>query len=98
MKLEEITNETIFTIDWAREDRQRMLKKLSAAESIADSSRYSRGQSEHSPTLRSWAQSALVAIREKMRLAFAVRRGRYLDLCEEIQRHGYLAGWRRTSI
>jgi len=97
MKLEEITNKTIYTIDWAREDRQRMLKKLSAAESFADKARRSQGRVGRLPAWRAKTQSAVASIRNKMRLVFAVRRNRYLDLCEVIQRHGYRAGWRHTS-
>jgi len=97
MKLEEITNKTIYTIDWAREDRQRMLKKLSAAESIIDKSWRSQGRVRRLPAWRAMMQSAVASICNKMRLAFAIRRNRYFDLCEEIQRNGYLAGWRRAS-
>ncbi len=97
MKLEEITNKTIYTIDWAREDRQRMLKRLSAAEPFPDKAGRSQGRVKRLPAWRARMQSAVASICNKMRLAFAIRRHRYLDLCEEIQRHGYLAGWRRTS-
>ena len=93
MKLEDITNETIFTIDWAREDRQRMLRKLSAAEPISGNACRPRNRTKAGWTMGPLVRSALIQISVKIRLAFAARQRRYLDLCTEIQQKGYVAAW-----
>lgn len=93
MKLEDITNETIFTIDWAREDRKRMLRKLSAAEPISGNSRRPRNRTKPALTAGALVRSALIQISVRIRQAFALRQRRYLDLCAEIQQKGYLAAW-----
>jgi len=93
MKLEEITNEIIFIIDWVREDRQRMLRKLSAAEASSRNSRHPRNRIKAARTIGVLLQSALIQISVRIRQAFAARRRRYLYLCAEIQQKGYVAAW-----